>query len=100
MLGLTTSTTIHKTLVLVHIFWGQARLRVEESGSITLIYQTSEAFQPIHVQLRHKHGTSHTWLFDAFILIADKLHMFYHITLGLVILKWGEPSLLVKAVRN
>ena len=47
-----------------------------------------------------KHGTSHTWLFDAFILITDQLHMFYHITLGLVILKWGEPSLLVKAVRN
>ena len=49
MLGLTTSTTIHKTLDLVHIFWGQARLRVEESGSITLIYQTSEAFQHIYV---------------------------------------------------
>ena len=47
-----------------------------------------------------KHGTSHTWLFDAFIPIADQLHMFYHITLGIVILKWGEPSLLVKAVRN
>ena len=47
-----------------------------------------------------KLGQSYLWVSEAFKLISVHLDIFYLITLGLTISKWGEPTLWVKAVKN
>ena len=48
----------------------------------------------------NKLGRSYLCVSEAFKLISVHLDMFYLITLGLTISKWGEPTLWVKAVKN
>ena len=48
----------------------------------------------------NKLGRSYLWVSEALKLISVHLDIFYLVTLGLTISKWGEPTLWVKAVKN
>ena len=59
-----------------------------EADIISLLYIPEPNISPA-CKLRR----SYSQVFEAFILISVPMHIFYLITLGLTILKWGEPSL-------
>ena len=48
----------------------------------------------------NKLGRSYLCVSEVFKLISVHLDIFYLITLGLTISKWGEPTLWVKVVKN